>query len=369
MSIKKIYHSLKQKLEFLPVKLVILVTSLDEDRAILAKRKIYKNIRWTKEQKKQFDFFWQQAYGKRISDKWHRLYQACSGEFAVDYIPEKLYSTKIEPKMNDALYAKALEDKSMVELLSHNCKCVVPSTLLLCSDAQFYNEHRIPISKKQAIQSLVNRRFIVKPTVGTSSGKGITILDSKETNNEDFLNRVLDEQGKDFIVQAVINPHPVFATLNQSSINTIRITTFLINNVIHHAPLALRIGRSGKCVDNIHAGGLVVGVSEDGYLLSDAFELGYGDKTKRFSKHPDSGVIFSGYKLPCIDRIIESAHMMHGRYPHIGIISWDYTVNEDSMPVLIEANIMGQSAWIVQMIHGKGLFGEHTKDILERIRV
>ena len=38
---------------------------------------------------------------------------------------------------------------------------------------------------------------------------------------------------------------------NQSSINTIRITTYIVNDEIHHVPIALRIGRDGKKVDNI----------------------------------------------------------------------------------------------------------------------
>lgn len=207
----------------------------------------------------------------------------------------------------------------------------------------------------------------MKPSVDSSSGKGIVLLRSKDTAEGSFIRKIFESQGKDYIVQDIIQPHPSFAALNDSSINTIRITTYLVSDIIRHAPLALRIGRKGKTVDNIHAGGLVIGVEDDGTLLTEAYELGYGDKTKKFTEHPDSHIIFSGYRLPGISKIIESAEKVHGHYPHVGIISWDYTVDEKGNPVLIEANIMGQSVWIVQMIHGKGIFGKDTSKILSRI--
>lgn len=151
MKSKKIYLRLKNFLEKLPNELDLLKTTVAENMAILRKRPIYEKIKWSSEQQKYFDDFWVNSYGRKISNKWHRLYEASSGSFSVDYIPEKLYTTKREPAFNDALYAKALEDKSMVELLSYGCGCVVPRTFIICSNGQFYDGNRKPITKEQAI--------------------------------------------------------------------------------------------------------------------------------------------------------------------------------------------------------------------------
>ena len=179
---------------------------------------------------------------------------------------------------------------------------------------------------------------------------------------------IFNSLGENFVVQKRIIPHPDFSVFNSSSINTIRIMTYIANGEMHHVPIAFRIGRKGKNVDNIHSGGLVVGVRDDGTLLPNAYELGYGDKTTKYSQHPDSKVTFDGYKLPYIPEIINSAYAIHKRLVNIGIVSWDFTVDCENNPVLIEANIRGQSIWFPQIVHGKGAFGEYTKDIIKMIK-
>lgn len=368
MSAKGVYRSLISITRAIPDYIEITKTIIAEDIAIVKKKPIYENIHWSVEQQRQFDTYWKGVYGRKISNKWHRLYESSSGVFSVDYIPEKLYTSKIEPALNDRQYAVALEDKSVIESLSKECGCIVPKTLLVCSKGQLYDHNREPTSLSEAVKCLKNKDIVVKPTVGSSSGRGLIFCGKDKTIDEYYLENLLQKQGNDYIVQARIIQHPKYSIFNPSSINTIRIMTFIVNNGIHHVPLALRIGRANKNVDNIHAGGLVIGVEDDGSLLPVAYELGYGDKTTKYSKHPDSKVEFYNYKLPYIQNIIRSAYKVHGRYPHIGIISWDYTIDDKGNVVLIEANIMGQSIWIPQMIHGKGAFGVHTKEVLEVIR-
>lgn len=355
--------------EALPAKIAGIKITCAESWAIARKKQLYSSVSWTAEQQKQFDDFWLDAYGKKIPNKWHRLYQSVSGKFCVDYIPEMLYTTKIEPYLNDRRYAVALEDKSMVETLSAGCGCVVPDTVAVCSGGRLFNQKRQPICLQTAIRDIQTAgAVVIKPTVGSSSGKGIRFFESLSDKNEYEIGEILGHFGKDYIIQKKVEQHPAFAAFNSSSVNTIRITTFLVNGEIHHMPIAFRIGRQGKNVDNIHAGGIGVGVLDDGALLPVGFELGYGDSAKKHAMHPDSNVEFADYTLPSVPQIIQSAYQVHSRFPHIGIISWDYTVDIQEMPVLLEANIMGQGIWFPQMIHGKGAFGEYTKQILETIR-
>lgn len=367
--LKHSYRKTLRWLELLPAKLEGFKTYLAEWYAIYRKAPLYRHIKWSKNQQEEFDQYWTQIYGKKISNRWHKLYQSFNGTFCVDYIPEMLYTTKIEPLLNDRVYAKVLEDKSFINTLCAGETVVVPKTICVCSAGRFFDGDFRLITKSEAVECLKRERnIVIKPTVGSSSGKGILFLPCSADIGKAELDLILTEAGNDAIVQKCITPHPDFARFNRTSINTIRIITYIINEKMNHVPLAFRIGREGKQVDNIHAGGIVVGVHDDGTLLDLGYELGYGDTTKTYTNHPDNGVRFAGFKLPCIPQIIDAAYRIHGKMPHTGIVSWDFTVNEKEEVVLIEANIMGQSAWFPQIIHGKGLFGEDTAVVLKAIK-
>lgn len=128
-------------------------------------------------------------------------------------------------------------------------------------------------------------------------------------------------------------------------------------------PLALRIGQGGGYLDNAHAGGMFIGVSDTGQLNSVAFTE-FGD---RYEKHPDTQIEFKNYVIDFVPEIIKTTEKLHLSTPQLGIISWDITVDECKMIVLIGANTRGQSIWFPQMANGKGAFGENTKEILQFI--
>ena len=334
--------------------------------AILRKRKLYQHIRWTKEQTAAFAQFWLENYGKKIPDRWHKLYEASSGRFAVDYIPEILYTTKIEPTMNDYRYADVLEDKFLVETLCGGLPCIAPKSVVLCSAGRLYGQDRAALTRDEAVRLICGRGdLFLKPTTGSSSGRGVTLLPTLSASEAE---KLLRQSGPDFVIQERIRQHPVLEALNPSSVNTIRITTYVLDGQVRHIPICLRIGRSGRAVDNIHAGGIGVGVRDDGSLLPVGYELGYGDKTVSHREHPDSRVRFDVVSLPSMDTVIQSAYQLHGRFPHTGIISWDFSVDPAGTPVFIEANLSGQGIWFSQMIHGKGPFGEDTKAILKLLK-
>lgn len=369
LSIKNFYRSFISNLERNPEKLDRIKTRIAENVAIYKKRSLYSKVNWTKEQKKEFDDFWLSVYGKKIPNKWNRLYESFNGKYCVDYIPEKIYTTEIEPALNDSVYARVLEDKSLIETVCSDCGAVFPETVCVSSAGRFYDKNRSPITEENAVRLIEFANDVVlKPTVGGSSGKGILFFDCFSSLSKEEKQNAIKSMGSEFIVQKRIKMSPAFAALNPSSVNTVRIITYIISGEIFHVPLVLRIGRSGKNVDNIHSGGLSIGLNDDGTLLEKAFELNYGDKNIAYDKHPDRDIVFKDYTLPRISGIIEAAKTLHGKYPHIGIISWDFTVNENEEIVLIEANIKGQSIWFPQILHGKGAFGENTKAVFNEVK-
>ena len=117
-------------------------------------------------------------------------------------------------------------------------------------------------------------------------------------------------------------------------------------------------------MDNAHAGGMFIALSEDGTLHEKAFT----EIDDSFSLHPDSGLVFDGYKIDKLPEVVSTVRKMHYLMPSIGVINWDMTIDENGAPVLIEANVNYGSIWLFQMAHGCGVFGERTPEILQWIR-
>lgn len=371
LSAKRIYrkfvHFVESRAEYLDNSKVF----LSEWIAIFRKKPLYKNIKWDKAQKQEFDSFWKKHYGKIISNRWHKLYQSMNGKFEPTYVPEMIYTTKIEPLMNPYHKTRELEDKSLVELLCSKKlseQIIIPRTLLVASNGILYNEKREIINKVTAERLLEKlKAAVVKPTIGGSSGNGVFIINNWTTSGK-TLDSLLLEYNKNFIIQEKVKPCEELFKLYGGAINTVRITTFITNGEVHHCPIALRMGTGGKDVDNIHAGGIGIYVKDDGLLAEEAYQLGWGDKTVKLKAHPDSLQLFNEYRLPFMPDVIKTAYSLHGCFPGIGIISWDITVDDRNRIVIIEANMKGQGLWFPQIISGKSLFGEYTKDIIDLIR-
>jgi hypothetical protein len=304
----------------------------------------------------------------------HRLYEAINGVHHKDYMPDFLFATKVEPFFNSYFYAKLYSDKSLTEILYGKCEewLYIPKTYLVNCSGVFYNQNREVISKEQAkiiLTSLTN--VVLKPTIGGNSGKGVVVcqLDNGIDLKTGFdIKTLLDDREINYIVQERMRQHESISMIYPHSVNTIRTITYILDGKIYCADLSLRIGSGGKSVDNIHAGGLVIGISNEGLLLRYAYMLGYSDSSLRFEKHPDTGFIFENHVIAGIPQIILSAKKLHGITPHVGLISWDFMVTEDGAPCLIEANYWGQSAWFPQIVHGKPLFGENTLRLLSLLK-
>ena len=142
----------------------------------------------------------------------------------------------------------------------------------------------------------------------------------------------------------------IVAMLYSEAVNTFRVITYLWDGEVFHVPLALRIGQGGSYLDNAHAGGMFIGVNDLGELNDEAFtEFG-----KRYKEHPDTHTVFKGYKLNFVPELIKTAKKLHLNAPQLGIISWDLTVDQNGVFVLIEANTRGQSIWLRVTIIGDG---------------
>lgn len=371
---RKIYRKLIQFIKNMVVFINTLKNKIDETFAIIKKRRLYKDIKWTQDQINEFNTFWETNYGKRIKPYWHKYYQKYSGVFNVKYIPEKIFSTIIEPKWNPYFQAKEYENKSLVELLvggdGGSFRC--PQTYIVVDNGIFYDENRKPISKEEAHRILKQvETAVLKPTKGSSSGRNLSFWERDKYTNVNIdheIDELFNQYDGNFIIQEKIIPSKKLSLLYPNAINTFRVCTYTVNGKVYNSPISLRIGGSGSKVDNIHAGGMVVGVDNEGNLLSTAYKIGYGFEDRRFESHPDTNAIFKEQKIEEVKDIVRFAKELHGKYIGLRMVSWDFTLDVNNMPVILEANLCGQSVWFPQMISGREMFGEQTEAVLNEFK-
>lgn len=342
-----------------------------EWRNIYKKRELIHRVHLTSEQQKEVRCFFKQYYGKVYSLAWHRLYTSYLGVFCKEYFPEILFSTKLEPKLNPYTQADVFGDKNLLPLICAGVANVhVPRTYIACVKNVFRDGEYVVLSSAEVYDILCNiGHCVIKKTVETNSGKDVEVCNfiaGCDVYSGKSVQNILNAFGEHYVVQELIRQADCLARMNVTSVNTFRVISYIISGQIHVCPIALRVGRAGAEKDNIHYGGIGVGVNADGTLKPVAFS----ENGDRFECHPDSRVKFAGYDLgqQVINRLRQAAVELHARIPQMGIVSWDFSLNEQKEVVVLEVNTKGQGVWLNQMVNGESLFGEDTGKMLELIR-
>lgn len=138
-----------------------------------------------------------------------------------------------------------------------------------------------------------------------------------------------------YLAEEVIIQHPVMADLNPSSVNTLRMLTFLKDDGTSElAYVYLRIGYGDVVVDNFCSGGVVANVDlSDGTVHTPAVDTEY----RPMSKHPFTGAQIEGLKIPFFDEAREMVLDAAKVVPQIRWVGWDIAITENG-PVMVEGN-------------------------------
>lgn len=139
-----------------------------------------------------------------------------------------------------------------------------------------------------------------------------------------------------YIFQERVHQSAGMNVLNPSAINTYRIVTINKNGVPYVLTSLLRVGteKTGN-VDNWAAGGLAIGLQENGFLKKYGYyKPVFGLKT---DIHPDTNVVFEQFKAPGYQEALNLACDAHKAFYGVRAIGWDIAISE-SGPVFIEGN-------------------------------
>ena len=175
---------------------------------------------------------------------------------------------------------------------------------------------------------------IVKPDRGLQGLGVYKIKATDEAKRDEFINSV--RCGQDYVIEEVIRQHPDMAYFNDSCVNTCRIETVtdrqgggnLINTVVI-------IGGRGSEVSNTHTGGVMVHVDPDTGIVD---SKGRNPEGRMFVKHPGTGAVLLGRKIPFWEETKALAIELAEFRPTMRCVGWDIAITENG-PELIEGNI------------------------------
>lgn len=260
-----------------------------------------------------------------------------------------------------------LSDKNLFALVAKGVGIKTPNIYLCNAQGMLVGKDGISMGKAEAIERISNiGDAFCKPTIETNSGKGcfaVNMHNGFDIISGNSAKSIIESLGDNFAIQEKIICHEQVKRLHPNSCNTFRIITYRWKDQYYVCPSAMRIGVSGKCVDNANAGGIFVAIEPNGQLHRFAFRK----NCEKFEYHPDTKIKFSETKIDGFTLCVNAALKLHQSIPQIGIVHWDFTLDQNNTPVVIEGNVRGGSLWIPQMGHGKGVFGERTIDILNWI--
>ena len=176
---------------------------------------------------------------------------------------------------------------------------------------------------------------------------------------------MLDEwkDRQNFLVQACVKQHEFFSKINESSVNVIRVNTWLHDGKVDILTPVFRAGIPGSttdiCVVDGVKRGKLIGVTPDGHLREKVID--FDGSIEPFE------TVYPGFdrsvKIPAWDEIVSELKAASMKLPFFGIIGWDITVDKDGKPVFIEYNVKEPGPHGSQLVNGP-FFEDKTDEAL-----
>ena len=292
-----------------------------------------------------------------------------------NFVPQDFYGSKIESNLNDLDTLNNVKDKNMYDKVFGNSGVKLPKTIFRCynhifMDADYYTINNINDYIKNIRQDII----IKQANYLHGGGEGVEkyIFSNNELQNSNNKLNIEDLKTKlkgNFIVQEVIKQHPELSKYHPSSLNTLKVYAYrsVKSNIVFAIMGSLRMGTGNTFLDNVSNGGLSVGLKIDKTSNKAILrEYGLDQWNNFFDHHPDTKVKFKDNEIPNFPLVVDSVKRLANFVPYQRLIGWDFTIDTNGEPVLIELNT-GSGVWGLQATNGRPLFGDFTSEIKEYI--
>ena len=178
-----------------------------------------------------------------------------------------------------------------------------------------------------------NQEVFVKPAEGMC-GRGAYVYKTSEINDTyDYYEQLRKDH---CIIEEVVKQHSSLAEFNDTSVNTLRIVTFLkANGDVEIMAAVLRLGRKGQVVDNFHNYGIVSLIDVETGIVK---TTGVDREFKRYVNHPDSNKTIVGFKIPSWEEVVSVVIKSAQVVPTVRYVGWDISIGEHGEIIMIEGN-------------------------------
>ena len=182
----------------------------------------------------------------------------------------------------------------------------------------------------------------------SSHGEGVWVVKAIEYKEDDALltrfdgeQLLLSEILKDntLLFESIVSQTKQIASFNETSVNTVRfMTTLYPNNEVKIIATFIKVGRSGRCVDNAGGGGNIdAAVDTESGRLYNVKQFDGWRRYKRIENHPDSGTRMDGTIIENWEEIKSEVIRFQQAFPFCKAAGWDIAITDEG-PVVVEVN-------------------------------
>ena len=281
---------------------------------------------------------------------YYRMYLRSFDEDIYDYIPLDIvekYRDYINPK---CAIANVKNKIIFNKIMSANNFPTLPNLFIISKQRRIIDSEDKVITFKQFLDILYNSgntEFFIKPSHGIGGEEahrmmlhnGSLTIDSEKIVSEDHMYGKLftQQKYKEFIAQNLFYQHDLLSKMNNSSVNTVRIDTFVDGGGISFNAASLRIGSGDTCVDNFARGGISLKVNVESGLLDPNGIIMSKHGWHHVQQHPISHFRFQGIVIPFWDEVKKLARSAAMVLLPLRWLGWDIAIGKDG-PILFEAN-------------------------------
>ena len=294
--------------------------------------------------KRVADDYAREVFGSKRYSPWLCFYTLVRGEFKEGWIPRNFYEDIILPIVNKKI--RLCDSKTFTDVV---LKTDLLPNIAYYIDGFFYNRN-FEIIPSENVQELIfasSAEVFIKHD-SSLKGLGVKTLAKYEFSQMNF------QTFGNCVIQSAIKQNEYFESIIHGPVATIRITTVKDKSgKIDMRAAYLRLGRKNtRWVQSENAVRIAI-INKSGEL--DMF--GYTPDWKRWSEHPDTGVSFANKYIPKFKEAIEACVALHKKVPHITIIGWDVTIDNNDNVKIMEWNLDGPGIHFSEPITGPCFLG------------
>jgi len=307
----------------------------------------------TQEETKEIRKFWNKYGLEDFSLDTHRILYAKTGIRDPRFVSQNIFYNHLRLVLNNQPLARVWSDKNYLDLFLGNVETV--DNVIRVVSGRLLNQNFELVTWQKA-QELMNQyeQLVTKPSLMTEKGIDVELIEKPYD-----LKKIIRSYGQNFCIQVPLEQHHFFNNFNESSINSMRINTILLNTEAYVVNSFVKIGEPGQFADNRGENRYLLGFDDMGVLKDYCV-----DSKLNIRYEIPSGFKFAGKQIPYVDRVYKIATEAHKKMAHFGLAYWDIVLQSNNQPVILEANLRAPNTIFIQAATGP-FFGKHTEELLE----